>query len=76
MEVDQAGFGPWARLHCTAEGTRRHGVQFAILSWNACETRAWGPADQLEPAELARLLGTYATRVHIPRAPPPSPAWS
>jgi DNA-binding transcriptional regulator YiaG len=66
-KLTKRGFGPWARVYRTAEGTRRHCVQFAILPWDALDTRAWGPADQLEPAELARLLGIYATRVHTPR---------
>ncbi|MEU6324864.1 helix-turn-helix domain-containing protein [Streptomyces sp. NPDC047009] len=66
-KLTKRGFGPWARVYRTADGTRRHCVQFAILPWDALDTRAWGPADQLESAELARLLGAYATRVHTPR---------
>ncbi|MGW9030984.1 telomere-associated protein Tap [Streptomyces sp. NPDC055722] len=66
-KLTKRGFGPWARVYRTADGTRRQCVQFAVLPWDALDTRAWGPATELEPAELARLLGTYATRVHTPR---------
>ncbi|MEV5477369.1 helix-turn-helix domain-containing protein [Streptomyces sp. NPDC052207] len=66
-KLTKRGFGPWARVYRTADGARRQCVQFAILPWDALDTRAWGPANHLEPAELARLLGTYATRVHTPR---------
>ncbi|MDF3300245.1 telomere-associated protein Tap [Streptomyces tropicalis] len=65
-KLTQRGFGPWARVYRAAEGTRRSCVQFAVLPWGALDTRAWGPADELHPAEVARLLGTYATRVHTP----------
>ncbi|MBK3590629.1 transcriptional regulator, partial [Streptomyces sp. MBT57] len=38
-----------------------------IPSWNALDTRHWGEAGQLPPAELARVLGVYASRVMTPR---------
>ncbi|MEV5910542.1 helix-turn-helix domain-containing protein [Streptomyces chartreusis] len=65
-KLTKRGFGPWARVYRTADGARRQCVQFAVLPWGALDTRSWGTADQLEPAELARLLGTYATRVLTP----------
>jgi DNA-binding transcriptional regulator YiaG len=65
-KLTKRGFGPWARVYRTAEGTRRHCVQFAVLPWGALDARSWGHADQLEPAELASLLGTYASRVLTP----------
>ncbi|MET8205892.1 helix-turn-helix transcriptional regulator [Streptomyces sp. NPDC005373] len=65
-KLTKRGFGPWARVYRTVDGTRRQCVQFAILPWGALDTRSWGTAHQLPPAELARLLGTYATRVLTP----------
>ncbi|MCX4911941.1 helix-turn-helix domain-containing protein [Streptomyces sp. NBC_00878] len=65
-KLTKRGFGPWARVYRTADGARRQCVQFAVVPWGALDTRSWGTADQQEPAELARLLGTYATRVLTP----------
>ncbi|AZM64297.1 MULTISPECIES: telomere-associated protein Tap [unclassified Streptomyces] len=65
-KLTKRGFGPWARVYRTAGGARRQCVQFAVLPWGALDARSWGAADQLPPAELARLLGTYATRVLTP----------
>lgn len=61
------GFGPWARIYRPAEGSRRHCVQLCLVSWDALDARHWAGAAQLPPAELAHLLGTYATRVMTPR---------
>lgn len=65
-KMTKRGFGPWARVYRAADGARRQCVQFAVVPWGALDTRSWGTAGQLEPAELARLLGTYATRVLTP----------
>jgi len=62
-KLTKRGFGPWARVYRTADGARRQRVQFAVVPWGALDTRSWGSAHQLQPAELARLLGTYATRL-------------
>ncbi|MFF4213283.1 telomere-associated protein Tap [Streptomyces sp. NPDC001796] len=66
-QLTQRGFGPWARIYRPAEGGRRQCVQLCIPSWDALDTRHWDGAAQLPPAELARLLGTYAQRVMTPR---------
>lgn len=66
-QLTQRGFGPWARIYRPATGSERACVQLCIPSWNALDTRHWGAAAQLPPAELARLLGVYATRVMTPR---------
>ncbi|MGP3947928.1 telomere-associated protein Tap [Streptomyces sp. 7N604] len=66
-KLTQRGFGPWARIYRPAQGGQRQCVQLAILSWDALDTRAWGNAAELHPAELARILGVYATRVITPR---------
>ncbi|MBG0850521.1 helix-turn-helix domain-containing protein [Streptomyces spinoverrucosus] len=66
-QLTKRGFGPWARIYRPAQGRRRQCVQLCIPSWNALDTRTWGNAAQLPPAELARLLGTYARRVMTPR---------
>ncbi|KIF02867.1 transcriptional regulator, partial [Streptomyces sp. RSD-27] len=66
-QLTKRGFGPWARIYRPAKGSDRQCVQLCIPSWNALDTRHWGAAGQLPPAELARLLGVYATRVMTPR---------
>ncbi|MET8128217.1 helix-turn-helix domain-containing protein [Streptomyces sp. NPDC005065] len=66
-KLTKRGFGPWARIYRPAQGGKRHCVQLCIPSWGALDTRHWNGASQLPPPELARLLGTYATRVMTPR---------
>ncbi|MET8955780.1 telomere-associated protein Tap [Streptomyces sp. NPDC004393] len=66
-QLTKRGFGPWARIYRPAQGRERQCVQLCIPSWNALDTRTWGHAAQLDAAELARLLATYATRVMTPR---------
>lgn len=66
-KLTKRGFGPWARIYRPARGSERACVQLCIPSWNALDARHWGTAGQLPAAELARLLGTYASRVMTPR---------
>ncbi|MFK4107078.1 telomere-associated protein Tap, partial [Streptomyces sp. NPDC019531] len=66
-KLTKRGFGPWARIYRPATGSERACVQLCIPSWNALDTRHWGEAAQLPPAELARVLGVYASRVMTPR---------
>ncbi|MEV7318132.1 helix-turn-helix transcriptional regulator [Streptomyces microflavus] len=66
-KLTKRGFGPWARIYRPATGSERACVQLCIPSWNALDTRFWGDAGQLPPAELARVLGVYAARVMTPR---------
>ncbi|TJZ94632.1 telomere-associated protein Tap [Actinacidiphila oryziradicis] len=66
-KLTKRGFGPWARIYRPAQGSERMCVQLCIPGWDALDTRHWADAGQLPPAELARLLGTYATRVMTPR---------
>jgi hypothetical protein len=66
-QLTKRGFGPWARIYRPAQGGRRMCVQLCIPGWDALDTRHWADAGQLPSAELARLLGTYATRVMTPR---------
>ncbi|MFJ5710825.1 telomere-associated protein Tap [Streptomyces sp. NPDC093105] len=65
--LTRRGFGPWARIYRPAQGGRRVCVQLCIPSWRALDTRSWGAAADLPPAELARVLGLYASRVMTPR---------
>ncbi|MFJ5688114.1 telomere-associated protein Tap [Streptomyces sp. NPDC093099] len=65
--LTKRGFGPWARIYRPAQGSERACVQLCIPAWNALDTRHWGDAGQLPPAELARVLGVYASRVMTPR---------
>ncbi|MEU6578957.1 helix-turn-helix domain-containing protein [Streptomyces sp. NPDC046805] len=66
-KLTQRGFGPWPRIYRPAQAGRRQCVQLAILPWDALDTRAWGDAARLHPADLARVLGVFATRVLTPR---------
>lgn len=66
-KLTKRGFGPWARIYRPAKGSDRQCVQLCIPSWNALDSRFWGDAAQLPPAELARVLGVYASRVMTPR---------
>ncbi|MEU3986268.1 helix-turn-helix transcriptional regulator [Streptomyces sp. NPDC026672] len=65
--LTRRGFGPWARIYRPAQGSQRACVQLCVPSWHALDTRHWGDAAELPPEELARVLGTYATRVLTPR---------
>ncbi|MGW6706126.1 telomere-associated protein Tap [Streptomyces sp. NPDC054956] len=72
-QLTQRGFGPWARVFRPAEGGQRRCVQLCVVSWDALDVRDWGDKDKgvlpttLPAAELARMLGTFATRVLTPR---------
>ncbi|MEU7697065.1 helix-turn-helix transcriptional regulator [Streptomyces sp. NPDC039028] len=66
-QLTKRGFGPWARIYRPAKGSDRQCVQLCIPSWNALDSRNWGDAAQLPPADLARVLGVYASRVMTPR---------
>ncbi|WP_432056244.1 telomere-associated protein Tap [Streptomyces sp. bgisy022] len=66
-KLTKRGFGPWARIYRPATGAERACVQLCIPSWQALDTRHWGTAHRLPPAELARVLGVYASRVMTPR---------
>lgn len=66
-QLTQRGFGPWARIYRKAQGRERQCVQLAILSWDALDERSWPGVREMEPAEVARVLGVYAQRVIIPR---------
>ncbi|MFE4915520.1 telomere-associated protein Tap [Streptomyces sp. NPDC056652] len=66
-QLTQRGFGPWARIYRKAQGRERQCVQLAILSWDALDERSWPGVREMEPADIARVLGVYATRVITPR---------
>ncbi|MDT0390936.1 telomere-associated protein Tap [Streptomyces dubilierae] len=66
-KLTKRGFGPWARIYRPATGSERACVQLCIPSWHALDSRHWGNAAELPPAELARVLGVYASRVMTPR---------
>jgi DNA-binding XRE family transcriptional regulator len=68
-QLTKRGFGPWARVYRPAQGRQRACVQFAVLPWDALDTRAWGETADLHPADIARVLGAYASRVITPRGP-------
>ncbi|MFI6448497.1 telomere-associated protein Tap [Kitasatospora sp. NPDC050543] len=65
--LTQRGLGPWARIYRTPEDGKRQCVQLCIPAWGALASGGWTIPDNLGPADLARLLGTYATRVLTPR---------
>ncbi|MFI5945583.1 telomere-associated protein Tap [Streptomyces uncialis] len=66
-QLTQRGFGPWARIYRKAQGRERQCVQLAILSWDALDVRSWPGVSEMEPADIARVLGVYAQRVTTPR---------
>ncbi|MGW6738967.1 telomere-associated protein Tap [Streptomyces sp. NPDC055013] len=66
-QLTQRGFGPWARIYRKAQGRERQCVQLAILSWDALDERSWPGVSEMDPADIARVLGVYATRVITPR---------
>ncbi|MGW3956966.1 telomere-associated protein Tap [Streptomyces sp. NPDC004752] len=66
-QLTQRGFGPWARIYRKAQGRDRQCVQLAILSWDALDERSWPGVTEMEPADVARVLGVYAQRVITPR---------
>ncbi|WP_371789663.1 telomere-associated protein Tap [Streptomyces albidoflavus] len=66
-QLTQRGFGPWARIYRKAQGRDRQCVQLAVLSWDALDERSWPGVAEMEPADIARVLGVYATRVITPR---------
>ncbi|MFI7329694.1 telomere-associated protein Tap [Streptomyces rubiginosohelvolus] len=66
-QLTKRGFGPWARIYRPAQGSERSCVQVCIPPWDALDARHWADAAQLPPADLARLLGLYASRVMTPR---------
>ncbi|MFJ1551540.1 telomere-associated protein Tap [Streptomyces sp. NPDC088246] len=66
-QLTQRGFGPWARIYRKAQGRERQCVQLAILSWDALDERSWPGVPEMEPADIARVLGVYAQRVITPR---------
>ncbi|MEU2999168.1 helix-turn-helix transcriptional regulator [Streptomyces sp. NPDC006995] len=66
-KLTKRGFGPWARIYRPAQGSERACVQLCIPSWHALDSRHWGGAGQLPSADLARVLGVYASRVMTPR---------
>ncbi|MFJ2420020.1 telomere-associated protein Tap [Streptomyces brevispora] len=66
-QLTQRGFGPWARIYRKAQGRERQCVQLAILSWDALDERSWPGVSEMEPADIARVLGIYAQRVITPR---------
>uniref|UniRef100_A0AAU2VGZ7 Helix-turn-helix domain-containing protein n=1 Tax=Streptomyces sp. NBC_00008 TaxID=2903610 RepID=A0AAU2VGZ7_9ACTN len=66
-QLTKRGFGPWAKIYRPAQGSERACVQLCIPSWDALDSRHWGDAASLPPAELARVLGIFAARVITPR---------
>ncbi|MCW8102654.1 telomere-associated protein Tap [Streptomyces tauricus] len=66
-QLTQRGFGPWARIYRKAQGRERQCVQLALLSWDALDERSWPGVADMEAADIARVLGVYATRVITPR---------
>ena len=66
-QLTKRGFGPWARIYRAATGAQRQCVQLAVLPWDALDTRSWPGVADMEPADIAQVLGIYAQRVSTPR---------
>ncbi|MEU3050848.1 helix-turn-helix transcriptional regulator [Streptomyces sp. NPDC006984] len=69
-QLTQRGFGPWARIYRKATANQRQCVQLAVLPWDALSSREWPGVSDMEPADIARVLGIYAQRVITPRGNP------
>ncbi|MFJ8628544.1 telomere-associated protein Tap [Kitasatospora sp. NPDC093550] len=65
--LTQRGLGPWARVYRAPEDGKRVCVQLCVPAWGALASGGWQIPDGLGAPDLARLLGTYATRVLTPR---------
>ncbi|MFE9426995.1 telomere-associated protein Tap [Kitasatospora sp. NPDC006697] len=65
--LTKRGLGPWARLYRTPEDGKRVCVQFCLPSWDALAAGGWHLPEGLDAPDLARLLGSYASRVLTPR---------
>lgn len=61
-KLTKRGLGPWARIYRPAKGSERSCVQLRIPSWHALDSRHWGHAAQLPPADLARARHPTDTR--------------
>ncbi|MQY11024.1 hypothetical protein SRB5_11380 [Streptomyces sp. RB5] len=66
-QLTQRGFGPWARVYRPATTGSRQCVQLAVLPWDALDERSWPGVAEMDPPEIARVLGVYAARVLTPR---------
>ncbi|MFQ3560437.1 helix-turn-helix domain-containing protein [Streptomyces gramineus] len=66
-QLTRRGFGPWARIYRKVQGRERQCVQLAVLSWDALDERSWPGVTDMAAADIARVLGVYATRVITPR---------
>ncbi|MEU0704398.1 helix-turn-helix transcriptional regulator [Streptomyces bacillaris] len=66
-QLTQRGFGPWPRIYRKAQGRDRQCVQLAVLPWDALDKRDWPGVSDMEPADVARVMGLYAQRVMTPR---------
>ncbi|MDT9686275.1 helix-turn-helix domain-containing protein [Streptomyces sp. TRM76323] len=66
-KLTRRGFGPWARVYRPAQAGQRQCVQLAVLPWDALDSRSWPGVADMEPADIARVLGVYARRVITPR---------
>ncbi|MFG2540164.1 telomere-associated protein Tap [Streptomyces sp. NPDC048511] len=66
-KLTRRGFGPWARIYRPARTGQRQCVQLAVLSWDALDARSWPGVQDMDPADIARVLGIYAQRVITPR---------
>ncbi|MFJ9523654.1 telomere-associated protein Tap [Kitasatospora sp. NPDC101801] len=65
--LTQRGLGPWARIYRTPEDGKRQCVQLCVPAWGALDSGGWAVPEGLDTPGLARLLGTYASRVLTPR---------
>ncbi|MFD7924033.1 telomere-associated protein Tap [Streptomyces sp. NPDC059740] len=66
FRLTRRGFGPWPRIYRPVVNRQRASVQLAVMAWGALADDGWN-LPPLAPDDLARLLGTYTTRVLTPR---------
>ncbi|MFD7645722.1 telomere-associated protein Tap [Kitasatospora sp. NPDC059795] len=67
-QLTKRGFSAWTRLYKPVKDNVRQCVQLAVMPWDALGgTNGWAIETGTAPADVARILGTYANRVIAPR---------
>ncbi|MEU6236685.1 hypothetical protein [Kitasatospora sp. NPDC047058] len=67
-QLTKRGFSAWTRLYKPVKDGNRQCVQLAVMPWDALgSSNGWAIDPDATAADVARTLGTYATRVIAPR---------
>ncbi|WP_107084421.1 transcriptional regulator, partial [Streptomyces sp. NRRL S-495] len=67
-QLTRRGFSSWTRVYKPVKDGARQCVQIAVMPWDALgPSNSWAVDPDTAPADVARILGTYAQRVIAPR---------